>query len=132
MKFTIPGNPIAQGRPRFARFGKFVKAYDPKDSSDFKSKVALFAQRCGFSRPEGALTVTIVFYMKRPKYLSRKADSVDRIACFKKPDIDNLIKATFDGCKGILYTDDSQIQSVTASKYYHEIGGQPRTEVTIN
>lgn len=71
------------------------------------------------------------FYLKRPKNRCRRADSVDPVVQFKKPDIDNLIKAVMDGCKGVLYSDDSQIQSVTAEKYCHEIGGSPRTQIEI-
>ena len=39
---TIPGEPIAQGRPRFSTHGKFVKAYDPKKSREGKDAIKYF------------------------------------------------------------------------------------------
>ena len=37
--FTIPGDPVPQGRPRFSTHGGFARAYDPKKSRDGKSVV---------------------------------------------------------------------------------------------
>ena len=34
IEFTIAGDPQGQGRPRFARQGKFVHTYDPPKSPD--------------------------------------------------------------------------------------------------
>ena len=39
---SIPGEPIAQGRPRFSNRGGFVKAYDPKKSREGKQSVKFF------------------------------------------------------------------------------------------
>lgn len=41
---TIPGEPCAQGRPRFSTAGGFVKAYDPAKSRNYKAYVKLIAQ----------------------------------------------------------------------------------------
>ncbi len=40
IKFTLPGKPVAQGRPRFYRKGKFVVATDPKPSKVYKADIA--------------------------------------------------------------------------------------------
>ena len=45
IKFTLPGKPVAQGRPRFYRKGKFVVATDPKPSKVYKADIAYIAQR---------------------------------------------------------------------------------------
>jgi len=37
--FFVYGNPVAQGRPRFARRGNFVATYDPKESKSWKETV---------------------------------------------------------------------------------------------
>ena len=34
VRIRVDGEPVAQGRPRFARRGGFVQAYDPKKSKD--------------------------------------------------------------------------------------------------
>ena len=39
LTFTIPGEPTAQGRPRFSTHGGFVKAYDPEKSRNYKAYV---------------------------------------------------------------------------------------------
>ena len=43
--FTIPGDPVPQGRPRFSTHGGFARAYDPKKSRDGKSVVKFYVQR---------------------------------------------------------------------------------------
>ena len=45
IRFTLPGKPVAQGRPRFYRKGKFVVATDPKPSKVYKADIAYIAQR---------------------------------------------------------------------------------------
>ena len=44
IKFTLPGKPVAQGRPRFYRKGNFVVATDPKPSKVYKADIAYIAQ----------------------------------------------------------------------------------------
>lgn len=112
--FTIYGNPRAQGRPKFARRGKFVTAYDPKDSRDYKNNVAaqIVAHKPVFMA-EGPLSVRMLFHLPRPKTLSKKITRP-----VKKPDIDNLVKGVFDSMKGIVWGDDSQVVELIAGKAY--------------
>lgn len=39
VRIRVDGEPVAQGRPRFARRGGFVQAYDPKKSKDYKQRI---------------------------------------------------------------------------------------------
>ena len=39
IKVVIYGEPVAQGSPRFARVGKYVHAYDPEKSKNYKQLV---------------------------------------------------------------------------------------------
>jgi Holliday junction resolvase RusA-like endonuclease len=122
--FKIIGIPKAQGRPRFARMGAFVKTYDPKDSRQYKDNVAaqIVAQSPVFV--EGAVQVEMGFFLPRPKTLPKKV-----VFHTKKPDLDNLIKGTKDAMKGIVWRDDSQVVMIQAVKMY--IDGQPRVEITV-
>lgn len=43
--FEVPGEPVAQGRPRFSRRGGFITAYDPAKSRNYKSAVRLMVQQ---------------------------------------------------------------------------------------
>lgn len=129
--FTIPGVPKGQGRPRFARMGKFVKTYDPKESRDWKQTVGAYAIAAGVKPIEGAVTLGVDCFMPRPQRLCRKKDTIAAVRCTSKPDWDNLGKLVADALIGIAYADDAQIWYGSCRKWYHEQGGMPRTEVTI-
>lgn len=129
--FTVPGDPKPQGRPRFVRMGKFVRAYDPKTSVDFKSKVAFFGTQSGLKPHDGAVMVSVDLYLKRPKAKCRKSDSPMKLPCSKRPDCDNFAKAIADALTGIAWKDDGQIQTLNVRKWYHEIGLGPRAVIEI-
>ena len=44
IEFTISGEPVAQGRPRFSNRGGFVSAYDPAKSRNGKQHVRYAAK----------------------------------------------------------------------------------------
>lgn len=130
-KFTVPGNPKAQGRPRFFRRGNFVGAYDPKDSASFKQKVAFFAKEAGVGLIDHPACLVVHFYLKRPLKYMRKKDEEGRIACASRPDFDNLTKAIMDGLTGVAWKDDSIIYHADIYKWYHEKAGAQRTEIQV-
>lgn len=115
--FVILGDPRPQGRPRFARMGGFVKAYDPKGSREYKQTLAaqIAAQNPEYI-PEGAISLECEFIFARPKSLPKKV--VDHT---RKPDLDNIIKALKDAMTGIVWKDDAQIVSLTARKEYGDV-----------
>jgi len=123
--FTILGDPRPQGRPRFTRIGGFVKAYDPKQSRDYKQTLAaqLAAQSPEFIEQGKAVSIYVEFVFARPKSLPKRVE--DHV---KKPDLDNLIKALKDAAKGILWHDDSQVVQLSARKVY---GITPMTVIEV-
>lgn len=129
--FTILGEPVPQGRPRFFRRGRFIGTYDPQKSQDFKQKVALFAKTAGVTLSDKAIKIRLDFWLPRPKSLYRKSDPEFGMFCSKRPDIDNLIKAVLDGLNGIAFKDDGQVCELQARKFYHSKGGMPATEISI-
>lgn len=116
-RFVIPGNPIAQGRPKFARKGNFVSAYDPAKSRNWKAYVAWHVKKqlegCLTAPLEGPLMLTLTFYFLKPKSLSKKVQHH-----IKKPDCKNLLAGVEDAMEGIVYRNDSQICSILVSKHY--------------
>ena len=130
--FIIPGEPIAQGRARFSARNGFVRAYDPRKSSDYKAYVASIARNTYKLEPiDSAVELTLNFYMPIPKSFSkakRTAALAGNIRPAVKPDIDNLAKATMDAISGICFTDDKLIVSCKLDKYY---SAEPRTEVKV-
>lgn len=136
LKLTIPGEPCAQGRPRFSTVGGFVKAYDPAKSRNYKAFVKYIAtheaQKQGWRYTELPLSISVTAYLPIAASKSKKFKSA-AIEGFelptKKPDIDNLFKAVTDAMSGLLYKDDKQIVSAEIKKLY---GEEPRLEVLLN
>jgi Holliday junction resolvase RusA-like endonuclease len=138
IKLVIYGEPVPQGRPRFARIGKYVHAYDPEKSKNYKQLVRFWVTQHlkkidSFKPLENALYVDITFWLSIPSSWSKKkrieADSgIIRPISKKGGDIDNLCKCVIDAMLGIVFVDDSQIIKLGASKNYSET---PRCEVTI-
>ncbi|WP_338054164.1 RusA family crossover junction endodeoxyribonuclease [Schleiferilactobacillus perolens] len=50
IRIEVPGDPVAQGRPRFARRGKFVSTYDPPKSRAYKQEAAIYVRASMASR----------------------------------------------------------------------------------
>jgi len=95
------------------------KRLTPEEIVSFKNKGCSLCKNKGATlfESERPLTLKVKFFLKRPKNKMRKKDSVDAIACCKRPDLDNLIKAIQDGMNGIVYNDDSQIHKYEAEKF---------------
>jgi Holliday junction resolvase RusA-like endonuclease len=125
--FQVDGTPVPKGRPRFARRGKFVSTYSPKTTVDYETKVSDAAkQAMGSQKPlEGPVVACIYITLPIPASYSKKRIQ----ACLsgeerptKRSDIDNFCKAIFDGMNGIVFSDDSQVVSLHATKVYGTIG----------
>lgn len=121
--FSVYGEVVPKGRPRFTRQGR---TYTPKKTHDYESEISMIAKSAmGCSEPlETPVAVYIYINMPVPQSYSKKRSE----ACLsgfekptKKPDIDNAIKSILDGMNGIVYKDDSQIVSLHATKRYDSI-----------
>lgn len=130
LDIIIPGAPHAQGRARFARIGNHVRAYDPEESRDWKSyaRQVMWKEVVKGPKPGGHVfipggPVEIQIFAcfactatdAKRKSLWAKAKDLLRWHT-KKPDLDNIIKATKDAGKSILWADDSQVCSIHAVK----------------
>ena len=131
IRFTVPGVPRGQGRPRFARIGAHVRTYDPVESRSYKASIAQFAQVEGMRPFAGPVVVEISAYLPRPKRLCRRTDAPAPIPAPVRPDWDNLGKAVCDALIGVAYADDAQVTYAQVEKWYHERGGVPRLEVAV-
>lgn len=132
IRFTIPTDPVAQGRPRTAVIAGRAQIYDPAKSRTYKNLVSLFAADAHRGEPlTGPLAVTITVYRAMPKSFSvKKAQAAEegKILPVSKPDATNYAKSVEDGCNGILWRDDSQIVSLRIEKRYSI---RPRVEVEV-
>ena len=125
--FTVDGDPVPKGRPRFARRGQFVQTYTDAKTIDYETQVAMKARHAiGSTKPlENALTVFLYLRYTVPASYSKKR----REACLngleypKRIDIDNVYKSITDAMNGIVYLDDSQIVEAHIKKVYAEESG---------
>ncbi len=127
--FTIPGQPVAKGRPRVGKWG----AYTPEKTVNYENlvKYSYIDKYKDSEVLKAALGIEIKFYFQIPKSTSKKNRELmlkGEILPTKKPDIDNCIKIITDALNTIAYKDDNQIVVARAYKYYAD---EPRAEVII-
>lgn len=124
--FTVYGEPVAKGRPRFSTRGKFPVAYTPEKTKTYESEVGMMAKvAMGASKAlEGPLEAFIYVTFPVPLSYTKKRTE----ACLKgfeqhtkKPDLDNVVKSVIDGMDKIVFDNDSQITSIHATKVYGDI-----------
>ena len=109
---------IGKGRPRFTKWGG---TYTPDRTRNYETMIGLkFKEKYKLEPSEKPIKALLTFIFEPPKSLSKKKR--EELLLFKyytkKPDIDNTIKAIFDGLNGIVYKDDSQICDLQTQKIY--------------
>jgi Holliday junction resolvase RusA-like endonuclease len=105
--YQINLDPVPCPRPRVGKFGTYYPAKYSRWRKDFHRELRrVVGDKTPFN---SQLTVSLWFFAKKPK--STKLSH-------PKPDIDNFVKAVFDGCNGIVWNDDSQVVMVDASKHW--------------
>lgn len=131
--FTIPGDAVGKGRPRFARRGKGVVAFTPAKTESYEGKVGYFGNiaMCGTKPIEGAVAVSIWLDVTVPPSWSKKKRSEaleGRILPTTKPDLDNCAKLILDALNSIVWIDDKQVTVLHISKRYSE---KPQTTIKV-
>ena len=128
VKFTVPGEPVAKGRPRFnTRTGR---AYTPEKTLDYENKIRRIYKKEVNHYFEGYVRLTVKAYYKIAKSDSKKKKEQKlkgELRPSVKPDLDNRIKC-IDARNGVAFKDDSYIVEVYAEKYYSD---EPRVEFII-
>ena len=128
IQFTIYGQPVAKGRPKFGN----GHAYTPEKTVNYEQMVKisyLQSERVRFTGEQ--LKMEITAFLGIPKSTSKKNKALMIEGIMrpkKKPDWDNLGKICADALNKIAYNDDSQIVSGSVDKYY---SNEPRVEVLI-
>ncbi len=134
VSFTILGEPVGKGRPKFSTRGGFARAVTPKETFNYETLVKMeYQAQCNgymFSG-DAALGMRITAYKPIPKSTSKKRRAMmldGIIRPTKKPDWDNIGKIVCDALNKIAFCDDTQIIDGGVTKYYSE---QPRVVVEI-
>lgn len=130
--FTVPGEPVGKGRPRFSRQGSFVMAYTPGKTVSYENLIKVeYERQSGLSFGEREIGMRVTAYFSIPKSVSkakRQRMKDGEIRPTKKPDIDNVCKVVADALNGVAYNDDRQIVYTEISKRYDDM---PRMDVSI-
>lgn len=124
-KTTLYLKPMAQSRPRFARCGCRVVAYEKKEMKVWRAECSKLIKEAFETEEliESPIAIDATFYIRPPKYISSKKKlkeklEAEEIFCSKKPDIDNYLKALLDSMTGIVFKDDGQVVECRARKLY--------------
>lgn len=109
----VYGSPAPQGSKRHVGGGRMIES--SKNVTPWREavKAAVLAQRGVGPILVGPLLVTVEFALAKPKSAAKNARPA------KRPDIDKLLRSTFDalGDAGV-WRDDSQVIGVEAIKTY--------------
>jgi len=131
--YTVYGEPVGKGRPRFAKRGNFVSTYTPLKTKTYEDEIRMMAKAAmGSSEPlETPVTVAIYIRVGIPTSFSKqkRKDAIEGILKpTKKPDADNVLKCFLDAMNEIVYLDDKQVVNIHLTKVYAET---PAVEIMV-
>lgn len=130
---TIPGEPIAKGRPKLGIVAGHAHAYTPKRTRSYEDIVRHTAIR-EWKRPliaERPIWLRATFVRAIPRSWSirkRNAALANVLYPIGRPDADNYLKALLDGLCGTVFYDDALIVEIQARKCY---GQTPHVVATL-
>lgn len=130
--FIVPGEPVGKGRPKTsARIagGKVItRHYTPDKTVNYEAVIALHGGMvmAGRALIEGPVMVEMDIALSIPQSMSKKRKAqalAGQLFPTKKPDMDNVIKAIYDGLNGVVWKDDVQVVKAVVGKRYGETPG---------
>lgn len=152
MQFNVLGTPAPQGSKKaipIARKGPAgQKVYTGKVSlvessatvkpwRELVTAAAVAQRRAGAKPFHGAVSVTIAFYLRRPKAHYRAGRYAHLVLPSApaypnvKPDIDKLVRSTLDALTAAkVYRDDAEVVELHVAKWYAD-GREPGCVITI-
>ena len=131
--FTVPGQPQGKGRAKIVRIGGFSRMATPQKTVAYEGLVSHAAHQTMSGRQLllDAVRVVMRIECQIPASWSRKKQAealAGAILPTTKPDVDNVVKAIFDGCNGVVWRDDVQCVSLALTKRY---SANPQVHVTV-
>ena len=122
LEFVVAGIPAPQGSKRvFVRGGRVSLVESCARVKPYRALVSLAASQARTEAPtQQPVGIAIAFVFVRPKshYTSKGELRAGAPSHPGKPDIDKLCRAVLDALTGILYHDDAQVVSLSATKRY--------------
>ena len=126
VEFTVYGvaQPAGSKTAGRSKSGKLFVRDSAKGSAPWKRQVAQAAGEAmnGTGLLEGGLSLTVRFYVPRPKshYGARGLRPSAPDYPTVRPDITKLLRAVEDACTGVVWRDDAQVVAQHAVKGYGE------------
>jgi len=127
VKFTVPGDPVAKGRPRVVTNANGdTRTYTPTKTVNAEARILQAWADAGQPQIAGDVPIVIwvYFYLRKPKSAPKK-----RVYPHYKPDLDNLLKLVLDALTGWMWVDDKQIVNIATYKRYDV---NPRIEIVAS
>jgi Holliday junction resolvase RusA-like endonuclease len=127
--FTVPGQPQGKGRPRIVKIGQFSRLASPKETVAYEGLIAhaaYVAMGANNALVDGPVRVRMTIACSVPASWSQKKQRMaleGSVRPTTKPDVDNVVKAVFDGCNGVVWRDDVQVVELNLTKLYSPAPG---------
>lgn len=122
--FSVPGLPVAKGRPKASVIGGKARLYTPGRTVAYEGLVAHAGAEAmrGRSPLDGPLSLNVIATFPIPKSWpkTRQAAALHHTG---RPDADNILKAIGDGLNQVVWADDSQLARVSVEKRYGAVPG---------
>lgn len=133
VQFTVPGVPVAKGRPRLGTIKGQARAFTPAKTRAYESEVRHYAAEAmrGRALIEGPVAVDVTAYLPIPKSMTKRDRACIGATVFPttRPDVDNYLKSALDALNGVVIRDDAQVMQAVAAKVYTQDG--PCLSVTV-
>lgn len=128
VQFVVPGEAVGKGRPRLSTMNGITRMHSTKRSISYEGLVAMAGTNAmaGRSLLEGPVMVEMRIVVSIPKSGTKKFKAqalAGEVFPAKKPDMDNVIKAIYDGLNGVVWKDDVQVVDAFVRKRYGEVPG---------
>lgn len=133
-RFTVPGEPVAKGRPRIGNVRGRAMAFTPAKTRSYENEIRHYAKEAwGDKIPLDGLPLTLFVdvYRSIPASLSKKKRELALSGVVRpltKPDCSNYGKSAEDALNSVIFRDDCLIVETTVRKWYAET---PRLEVEL-
>ena len=120
-EIIIKGDPVPKSRPRMTKGGH---VYTPSKTKAYEKEIGIeWCRKYGATHISEPVKMRVYQFFSIPKGFNqekRKKALDGELWVDKRPDIDNVVKAIFDGLNGLAYLDDKQIVELHTYKQYAE------------
>ncbi len=121
--FTVPGVPQGKGRPRVGTISGRARVFTPAKTVAYEALIAHAAQQAMAGRPliDGPVSCAIAIDAPIPASWSKRKQAAalaGELMPTTKPDLDNVVKAIFDGLNNVLWRDDVLVVDLAVRKRY--------------